>query len=67
MFYLVLITYDKYTDLSIHYFIGASQNVFIDTYTASEEDFAGANPHHLDLWVFQKFEVLFCIKLISQD
>lgn len=31
-------------------------HVFIDTYKAEEEDFAKANPSHLDTWVFEKFE-----------
>ncbi|GFT79501.1 GPI ethanolamine phosphate transferase 1 [Trichonephila clavipes] len=35
---------------------GSRKNVFIDTYTSDEEDFAGAKPHSLDIWVFDKLE-----------
>ncbi|GFQ99923.1 GPI ethanolamine phosphate transferase 1 [Trichonephila clavata] len=35
---------------------GSRKNVFIDTYTSAEEDFAAAKPHSLDVWVFDKLE-----------
>ncbi|CAL1275668.1 unnamed protein product [Larinioides sclopetarius] len=38
---------------------GIRENVFIDTYTSAEEDFAAASPYSLDEWVFQKLEKFF--------
>lgn len=53
IFYIILIFYN--------FFLGVSkQHIYIDTYTAEDEDFSGSKSTTLlDTWVFDKVEEFF--------